>query len=222
MYKRYIAWKLLTRADFHLRYVLKINYSAPLSDAQLRLWGTLWLCACARTGMVLLELITRKKIGEDGFARRTPAKLFALEAEEVKQESPPDAPSSLLQLTAMCVKVVVEFWDVDDLASALAVIFHKVLRSNEELFHEQILAPDFPFGRSSLRQRWCQGQAQIPHYYYSSWAQACVTYIHVQSTIRQVHGVHCGRETLCRWCTSMVGGKPICGVVSAKIRLWSK
>lgn len=52
-------------------------------------------------GMVLLELITRKKIGENGFARRTPAKLFALEAEEVRQESPPDAPDSLLNLAAM-------------------------------------------------------------------------------------------------------------------------
>lgn len=54
-------------------------------------------------GMVLLELITRKKIGENGFARRTPAKLFALEAEEVRQESPPDAPTSLLELAAMYV-----------------------------------------------------------------------------------------------------------------------
>lgn len=54
-------------------------------------------------GMVLLELITRKKIGENGFARRTPAKLFALEAEEVRQESPPDAPDSLLNLAAMWV-----------------------------------------------------------------------------------------------------------------------
>lgn len=53
--------------------------------------------------MVLLELITRKKIGENGFARRTPAKLFALEAEEVRQESPPDAPDSLLNLAAMWV-----------------------------------------------------------------------------------------------------------------------
>lgn len=56
-------------------------------------------------GMVLLELITRKKIGENGFARRTPAKLFALEAEEVRQESPPDAPDSLLNLAAMWVHV---------------------------------------------------------------------------------------------------------------------
>lgn len=55
--------------------------------------------------MVLLELITRKKIGENGFARRTPAKLFALEAEEVRQESPPDAPDSLLNLAAMWVPV---------------------------------------------------------------------------------------------------------------------
>lgn len=53
--------------------------------------------------MVLLELITRKKIGENGFARRTAAKLFALEAEEVRQESPPDAPDSLLNLAAMWV-----------------------------------------------------------------------------------------------------------------------
>lgn len=56
---------------------------------------------CVVEGMVLLELITRKKIGENGFARRTPAKLFALEAEEVRQESPPDAPDSLLNLAAM-------------------------------------------------------------------------------------------------------------------------
>lgn len=54
-------------------------------------------------GMVLLELITRKKIGENGFARRTPAKLFALEAEEIRQESPTDAPDSLLNLAAMWV-----------------------------------------------------------------------------------------------------------------------
>ena len=53
--------------------------------------------------MVLLELITRKKIGENGFARRTPAKLFALEAEDVRQESPPDAPDSLLSLAIMWV-----------------------------------------------------------------------------------------------------------------------
>lgn len=56
-------------------------------------------------GMVLLELITRKKIGENGFARRTAAKLFALEAEEVRQESPSDAPDSLLNLAAMWVPV---------------------------------------------------------------------------------------------------------------------
>ena len=56
-------------------------------------------------GMVLLELITRKKIGENGFARRTAAKLFALEAEEVRQESPSDAPDSLLNLAAMWVSV---------------------------------------------------------------------------------------------------------------------
>ncbi|CAM9762592.1 unnamed protein product [Ascophyllum nodosum] len=55
-------------------------------------------------GMVLLELITRKKIGENGFARRTPAKLFALEAEDVRQESPPDAPDSLLSLAIMCME----------------------------------------------------------------------------------------------------------------------
>lgn len=54
--------------------------------------------------MVLLELITRKKIGENGFARRTPAKLFALEAEEIRQEAPSDAPDSLLNLAAMWVK----------------------------------------------------------------------------------------------------------------------
>ncbi|CAM9406613.1 unnamed protein product [Ectocarpus sp. 4 AP-2014] len=59
-------------------------------------------------GMVLLELITRKKIGENGFARRTPAKLFALEAEEVRQESPPDAPDSLLNLAAMCMEYEAE------------------------------------------------------------------------------------------------------------------
>ncbi|CAN0362736.1 unnamed protein product [Pylaiella littoralis] len=59
-------------------------------------------------GMVLLELITRKKIGEDGFARRTPAKLFALEAEEVRQESPQDAPDSLLNLAAMCMEYEAE------------------------------------------------------------------------------------------------------------------
>lgn len=66
--------------------------------------GAVVIClptACVIEGMVLLELITRKKIGEDGFARRTPAKLFALEAEEVRQESPPDAPDSLLNLAAM-------------------------------------------------------------------------------------------------------------------------
>ncbi|CAM9170819.1 unnamed protein product [Laminaria digitata] len=55
-------------------------------------------------GMVLLELITRKKIGENGFARRTPAKLFALEAEDIRQESPSDAPDSLLNLAAMCME----------------------------------------------------------------------------------------------------------------------
>eukprot|EP00752_Nemacystus_decipiens_P005943 g5367.t1 len=59
-------------------------------------------------GMVLLELITRKKIGENGFARRTAAKLFALEAEEVRQESPPDAPDSLLNLAAMCMEYEAE------------------------------------------------------------------------------------------------------------------
>eukprot|EP00903_Cladosiphon_okamuranus_P013094 g12213.t1 len=59
-------------------------------------------------GMVLLELITRKKIGEDGFARRTAAKLFALEAEEVRQESPSDAPDSLLNLAAMCMEYEAE------------------------------------------------------------------------------------------------------------------
>lgn len=53
--------------------------------------------------MVLLELITRKKIGENGFAKRTPANLFALEAEEVKHQSPSDAPDSLLNLATMCV-----------------------------------------------------------------------------------------------------------------------
>ncbi|CAM9813754.1 unnamed protein product [Scytosiphon promiscuus] len=59
-------------------------------------------------GMVLLELITRKKIGENGFARRTPAKLFALEAEEIRQESPMDAPDSLLNLAAMCMEYEAE------------------------------------------------------------------------------------------------------------------
>lgn len=64
-----------------------------------------WSSHIERThqGMVLLELITRKKIGENGFARRTPAKLFALEAEEIRQEAPPDAPDSLLNLAAMWV-----------------------------------------------------------------------------------------------------------------------
>lgn len=68
--------------------------------------GVIVLRLIYKQGMVLLELITRKKIGEDGFARRTPAKLFALEAEEIKQEAPPDAPESLLNLAAGCVQPV--------------------------------------------------------------------------------------------------------------------
>eukprot|EP00953_Heterococcus_sp_UTEX-ZZ885_P039826 20392-Heterococcus_DN1.PRE.6 len=46
-------------------------------------------------GMVLLELITRRKVGEDGFARRSPAKLFALDEDEVRAAAPSDTPPSL-------------------------------------------------------------------------------------------------------------------------------
>ncbi|CAM9605913.1 unnamed protein product, partial [Choristocarpus tenellus] len=55
-------------------------------------------------GMVLLEVITRKKIGEKGFAKRTPAKLFALESEDIQRESPKDAPESLVNLAALCME----------------------------------------------------------------------------------------------------------------------
>jgi Protein tyrosine and serine/threonine kinase len=50
-------------------------------------------------GMVLLELITRRKVGEDGFARRSPAKLFALDEDEVRAAAPSDTPPSLVTLT---------------------------------------------------------------------------------------------------------------------------
>lgn len=85
--------------ELHIRLFCLTDVLAGIAHAIMHF---LWSGVCCE-GMVLLELITRKKIGEDGFARRTPAKLFALEAEEVRQESPQDAPDSLLNLAAMWV-----------------------------------------------------------------------------------------------------------------------
>jgi serine/threonine protein kinase len=54
-------------------------------------------------GMVLLEILTRQKVGDEGFARRTPAKLFALEEKDVLELIPSDAPSSLVNLATQCL-----------------------------------------------------------------------------------------------------------------------
>ncbi|CAM9317993.1 unnamed protein product [Chrysoparadoxa australica] len=59
-------------------------------------------------GMVLLEIITRQKVGSNKFATRTPAKLFALEPEEIKQFAPEDTPQSLLTLAIQCLEYEAE------------------------------------------------------------------------------------------------------------------
>ncbi|CAM9842462.1 unnamed protein product, partial [Phaeothamnion confervicola] len=56
-------------------------------------------------GMVLLELMSRQKVGENGFAKRTPGKLFVLEPEEVQSAgAAAGAPQSLIQLAVQCLE----------------------------------------------------------------------------------------------------------------------
>lgn len=55
-------------------------------------------------GMVLLEVISRKKVGDGGFATRTPAKLFALDAETCRSCALEGCPESLLLLATQCLE----------------------------------------------------------------------------------------------------------------------
>lgn len=53
-------------------------------------------------GMVLLELIARRKVGEQGFAERRPATKFELDFEATRAVIPSDAPESAVILALQC------------------------------------------------------------------------------------------------------------------------
>lgn len=57
-------------------------------------------------GMVLLEILRRQKVGENGFAVREPRKLFKLEEEDLRAQLPSDAPPSFVALALECIKYV--------------------------------------------------------------------------------------------------------------------
>lgn len=54
-------------------------------------------------GMMLLEIMKRRKIGEDNFGIRPPSKLFHLDVELTRSQMPPDAPGSLVVMALQCV-----------------------------------------------------------------------------------------------------------------------
>ena len=54
-------------------------------------------------GMMLLEIMKRVKVGEDGFGVRPPAKMFHLDEELTRSQMPPDVPDSLLVMALQCV-----------------------------------------------------------------------------------------------------------------------
>lgn len=54
-------------------------------------------------GMMLLEIMKREKIGENGFGIRPPSKLFHLDVELTRSQLPEDAPGSLVVMALQCV-----------------------------------------------------------------------------------------------------------------------
>jgi len=54
-------------------------------------------------GIVLVEIITRRVPGKDGFLERLPRKKFAVDVEEVRAAAPSDTPASLLELVSQCL-----------------------------------------------------------------------------------------------------------------------